>query len=272
MMPGKWSFPIGEMLGEGSSAEVYAMEDNRVLKAFRGHVTREHVEREFQNTEKVREAGLPVPQAHELVEADGQLGIVFQRMAGRALQKFIMERPCEIDETGRRFARLHYQIHQPIDAQLPWQVTKYMDKIRESQALPFALQRQAMRLLGTLPLGNSLCHGDFTPPNVVVNDQTIAVLDWPNAVAGNPVACVVETSLNLVRYRENVSEPFLYGAEIFRKSYLEECARLRPSFAEDFAQWEPVVAAAMLSTTIYEPEIARLRGIVVAGLERLGRN
>ena len=76
----------------------------------------------------------------------------------------------------------------------------------------------------------------------------------------------METALNLVRLGDDRAPEFMRGAGLFRQAYLEECARLRPGFVDDFARWEPIVAAAMLHGVSYQPEAERLRAIVETGV------
>jgi len=257
----------GELIGAGRSGEVYAWGTCKVLKVFRDERDREHVEREFHNTRAVRQAGIPAPEAFEIIRHGDKLGIVYERAAGAQLERYLVENPWAVEEMARKFAALHLDVHRRSIPELPWQVSRYLLKIRESRALPFALQRRAMLALCALPLDSVVCHGDFTPPNVIVAGNGEAmVIDWPNVTSGNPIACVAETALNLVRLRENCPRNFMEGAIRFRSAYLAECERLRPSFAGDFAQWEPVVAAAMLNGVTYEPERERLQAIAISGL------
>jgi thiamine kinase-like enzyme len=53
------------------------------------------------------------------------------------------------------------------------------------------------RYLGLLPSGNKICHMDFQPGNIMLNENGYQVIDWSEAVRGSPVADIAMTSLML---------------------------------------------------------------------------
>lgn len=255
---------LGEMIGSGASSKVYAFGRDKVMKVFGANRDLEHVEREFRNARAARNAGLPVPEAFEVVRLGEGYGVVYERAPGEQLVQFLLKRPWTVTKMARRFARLHLEVLQVSIPGLRWQISHYMETIRQGNLLPFSAQRRILLMLCSLPLDEALCHGDFTPTNIVVTaHDTMMIVDWPNACSGNPDACVANTALTLDSEREDRTRNFILCARLFRRAYLAECLRLRPRIARDFGQWQIVIAATRLQgSELYPPEKERLLAMV----------
>ena len=251
--------PLGQLVGAGRSGDVYTFGAGKVIKLFHPHRDADHVHREFSHARAVSERGLPAPAVYEEINYDGRRGIVFEHAVGVQMEKAMMRHPLLIPCMAKRLARLHLALHRCKVPTLPWQIERYGEKIRASTQMPFALQRTVLDLLYRLPLGDAVCHGDLTPQNVVVTDSGEKVVDWLNATQGNPMACVAETSVSLLRRRPGLSLFFMGGAWLFRRLYLAEYFRESGPAQEQLAHWEVVVSAAMLQTADYPPERHRLR-------------
>ena len=86
----------GALIGAGRTADVYAWGDGHVLKLYQDWMPAIAIEREFAITRLARESGLPVPAAEELLQVEGRLGIVFERILGISLLKILSGRPWEL--------------------------------------------------------------------------------------------------------------------------------------------------------------------------------
>ena len=106
-------------LATGSSAEVHAYGDGRVIKLFRSkadwHVT------ELQASRTAREAGIATPAliCDGLVEVGDREGIIYERVDGPTMQQYLENHPERAEECGRTLAALHAQIHSCKAPELP---------------------------------------------------------------------------------------------------------------------------------------------------------
>jgi thiamine kinase-like enzyme len=73
-------------------------------------------------------------------------------------------------------------------------------------------KNKIMQYLKKLPEGESLCHGDFHPENVLLSNSKDFVIDWMTATQGNSCSDVAHTDL-LLRY--GVSPEEKHGIEKF---------------------------------------------------------
>ena len=83
---------LGQLIGRGRCAEVFAWEDGRVLKLFHESMSG-MAERELEATRIAHEAGLPVPAPDGIVEVDHRSGIVLERVDGPSLEEWMLSRP-----------------------------------------------------------------------------------------------------------------------------------------------------------------------------------
>jgi tRNA A-37 threonylcarbamoyl transferase component Bud32 len=82
----------GVLLGCGRSAEVYAWND-KALKLFRDGISAERARAEAKVARAAHRAGLSVPAVSEVVEIDGRIGIVYERVDGVTMLQTFATRP-----------------------------------------------------------------------------------------------------------------------------------------------------------------------------------
>jgi hypothetical protein len=68
-------------LAEGRVSHVYVLKDKRVLKLLHKTVPDRKVDDEFRRCQIITRAGVPSPQALEIVEVEGRRGIIFESAA-----------------------------------------------------------------------------------------------------------------------------------------------------------------------------------------------
>jgi aminoglycoside phosphotransferase (APT) family kinase protein len=239
-----------ELIGKGLSAKVFAWGDGRVLKLFHEPVVRSRVEREFTATRLVHSAGLPAPAAYEMVEVEGKLGIVFERVEGRSLLGLTQARPWKIFEVIRQAAELHADINR---ASAPAGLRTLHERIAKRIDVSDASDsdKQAARSrLAALPDGTSICHGDFHPDNVLLTSRGPVVIDWSAASRGHPVGDLACTS----RLMKNASLPpwapwyghfMLLGLRsAMHRSYLKWYFRQNAGSRREVEAWQLPLAVA----------------------------
>jgi aminoglycoside phosphotransferase (APT) family kinase protein len=153
-----------QIIGTGMTADVYAWGTGRVLKLYHRCVADSVVDREYANTRAVKAIGLPVPQAYEMIETGGRRGIVFDRVEGRTIFEHVKVRPWTLFSAARQLAELHAQLHGCVaPRELPQQHHRIDSRIGAAAAASDEEKQIARRRLAELPVGESLCHGDFHP-------------------------------------------------------------------------------------------------------------
>ena len=73
---------MSERFARGRSAEVFRVDDDKVLKLFFEDYPREYAEKEYRNTKTASELGCTPLQVYEMVEQDGRAGFVMSYVDG----------------------------------------------------------------------------------------------------------------------------------------------------------------------------------------------
>lgn len=206
---------LGKVIGVGFTATVYEWEDGKVLKLFRQDFSKEAIEMEFRNAMAVRDLPFSKPKAYELITLDDRLGIVYDLMEGEALLDWVL-RTGDLQQCAVYMAELHKSILQ-MEVE---NVDDYKDFLRYFiSRIPDTSQREeALRILDRLPEGNTLCHGDFHPGNILLKQGTTGIIDFMNICHGYYLYDVARTVF-LVQYTP-VHEEGEMGEQIrqFKKS------------------------------------------------------
>ena len=157
----------GPLLARGRACDVYAVDDNLVLRRYRKKWEGRTVQDEADAMELARTNGYPVPRVHEVTETD----LVMDRIPGPTMLEVISRRPWQLRSCARTLASLHHQLHD-IAAPDSWRTP--------------------------LGPGNVIIHLDLHPLNVIMGPDGPVVIDWSNAGRGDGNADVALTFVLLM--------------------------------------------------------------------------
>jgi len=246
----------GHMIARGRTAEIFAWKDDQVLKLFLDEGAVRSVEHEAQVTGAVHKAGLPAPAVEGIVEVEGRLGIVFERVDGPSMLQVFRSKPWRIPQLARTLARLHAAIHSCEMPELPSLREDLERGIREEVELPEETKEAVLSHLEHLPDGDAICHLDFHPDNILMSSHGPVVIDWANPRRGDPLADVAASSL-LIRLAP--LPQFMAGRWLinmvrawFHSIYLKQYLQLRPTSHQQIAVWELPLVTARLADNIPE--------------------
>lgn len=267
---------IGPLIGQGRTAEVFACGSDRVLKLYQSWMPASPIEREFAFMKTAAAAGLPVPAANELLEQDGRLGIVMERLDGPSMLKVLSSQPWKAASLTRQLADLHAQMHTCLIPQEPYtQRQQIQDGIERTQALPPEQKGPMLARLQALPEGSTLCHGDFHPDNVILTSHGPVIIDWLTGMRGHPLGDAARTSLlftsgglppnvsTSTRLLINASRLWLHS--IYMKRYLQ----LTRTSRADIEAWRlPLLAARLAEVESFPQE----RDLILKEIDFLQEN
>ena len=115
----------GPLLGQGRTAEVYAWGDFQVLKLFFTTWPVDCIHQEARVARLVHEAGLASPATGDLIEVEGRLGIVFERVDGPSMLEDVARHPWRIVSAAHQFADLQLWKSQTPKEFIDWSVELY---------------------------------------------------------------------------------------------------------------------------------------------------
>ena len=250
-------------IAEGRTAEIYNWDERHILKLYRDWCPPDWVDYEARIARAVYEAGIPSPQAGEIVELDGRRGLIYERLEGISMLQDMNARPWMLWKHARSLAQLQAGIHQKSIEGLP----SYKDRLRydigRSSQLNDELRKKVLGILDGLPDGQNLCHGDYHPGNVFLTKNRPVVIDWMTACSGSPWADVARTSLILSigakAAGKQVSPILRMAIRLYHRSYLHRYLALTSNEGNELNRWVPVIAAARLNEEIHPEREALLK-------------
>jgi uncharacterized protein (TIGR02172 family) len=266
---------LGKPVAVGRTSEVFPWDNDRVLKLGYPSSPSCWIEDEFGIGKYVQEMGLPVPRIYERVRINDRDGIVFERIEGPSLLAKLIKKPWKVNQYAQMMAKLHAKIHEVpapvhIGTQREWVREEIIDA---NEFLKGELQYKVFALLDSLPDGNTLCHGDFHPGNIVMTKQGPVIIDWMTVSRGSAMGDVAITSLALKVGKAPVSAIAQRILNIigntFHSTYLKAYFQIHPGQRQLIRAWRIVMAASHLDVS--EPEDrANLLNIIYAGLDSCG--
>jgi len=260
-----------ELLATGRTAEVYALDDQRILKVLRPGFPARMAEVEAQVAQRVLSVYDAAPRCDGVVRAGDRSALVYERVDGPTMDGRLRTHPWQIGRLGRRLGELHAGMHERDGTGFREQRPAIHDAIeRAEEVLPREVAAAAHRRVDELPTDSRLCHGDLHPGNVLLGPRLV-VIDWENVRAGSPVADVARTMFLLGDsvMPDSLPGPMATLAGAIRRAvtraYLAGYRSVRPLDSAELTAWRLPIVAARLAEGIAEerlPLTAAIEGLV----------
>ncbi len=215
-----------------TSKTVYR-DGDKAIKVFDEDFSKADVLNEALNQARIEETGLNIPKILEVTTLNGKWAIVSEFIEGKTLSQLMQENPDKFDEYLDMFVNLQLQMHKEKAPLLGKLKDKMHRKISETELDATTRYELHTRLEG-MPKHNKVCHGDFNPSNIIINESGKAyILDWSHATQGNASADAARTYLL-----------FLLNGDITRANkYLDMFCKKSDTAKQYVQKWLPIVAA-----------------------------
>lgn len=228
---------LKKMIAESEKVRVYES-DGKCVKVFKDPAEPKSVVLyEALTHARVEETGFArIPPVEEIARIDGKWAIVYRHISGKTLDQLIREDPSKRDQYLEKMADLQIEINSLQSPRLSRQADYLKRSIDGLDMIDDVKKYELMTRLSTMPKHSKLCHGDFSPDNIIMSDDGVFIVDWLKAKQGNASADVAKTYLNFcIRHRTESAEKYL-------KIYCEKTG----TSSEYVHGWLPIVAAAQL--------------------------
>lgn len=205
---------------------------DKVIKVFNSDYSKADILNEALNQARIEETGLNIPKILGVEMVDGKWAIITEFIEGKTLAQ-LMDQTDNADKLLEQFVDIQIEIHTKKAPLL----TKLKDKMNRkiSGADIDATTRYELhtRLEG-MPKHNKVCHGDFDPSNIIINNEGVPyIIDWAHATQGNASADVARTYLLFC----------LAGKEEVAKKYMDIFCKKSDTAKQYIQKWLPIVAA-----------------------------
>ena len=247
----------GEVIGKGRSAEVIYWSNNRVLKLFFKDFPNNLIDYQFKVDSLIGEIFPNCPKAIEKIEEKGRIGIVYEYIEGKILSDFMGKKIKSVSKGIRMLAEIHAEMHKYEIMGINIQKDTFRLAINQTDLLDDDQKKEIIEYFEKLPDGNTICHGDLHPENVMVSKNKLYVIDWSNAYSGNPIGDVART-FYAVKYglapsdeytlKKNFIVRFFFKKikSLVAKTYIKHYMKLTGISLKEIKKWDLVIFAARL--------------------------
>ncbi len=237
---------LGPLLGRGYIAEVFAYGEGKAIKLFFDEDSEQDAKLEARVTNAALECGIVVPRVWDVVKVNGRAGIVMERIEGESMLEWGTVFPWRIYTGAKMMARMHTDMHSKTSEQMPDLRDKLRNGIENAEGVSEDVRVRALERLAGLPDGDSICHGDFHPDNIMMSKAGPVIIDWQDGVIGRPSADIartvvlVESGVPLV----GVIRRAVVGVarNIFLSLYLKEYFKMTGMTWDEVSPWMLPVA------------------------------
>lgn len=215
---------------------IYRYEDT-VIKVFEESYSKSLILNEALNQARVEESGLRIPRILSVGNIDGCWSITMDYIPGQTLDQMMNDNPDKIDEFLELFVDIQLDMHSKTSPMLNKLKDKLVTKIQSVKELDATTKYELLMRLDSMPKHTKLCHGDFLPSNIIINDSGAYIIDWSHATQGNASGDVAITYLKLTLYNPELADKYI---KLFCK---------KSDTALQYVQkWIPIAAALQLLT------------------------
>ena len=229
-------YNLSQPIAERRTKTVYR-DGNKTIKLFVENYSKAAILNEALIQSRVEEnTDLRMSRLIEVTKIDNRWALVTEFIEGTPLDVLMREHPEKEDEYLNLFIDIQLEIMSKKVPLLNRLKDKYRRKLSEADIDDTTRYELLQRLEGTKN-HDKLCHGDFNPSNVIINENgEYSIIDWAHATQGNASADVAKTFLLFsLNSQTRLAEKYL---NLFtEKSGLEK---------RGIQRWIPIVAAVQL--------------------------
>jgi len=227
------SMDFGRVIAVRTDKTIYR-KDDIVIKLFAENYSKADIFNEALNQARVEETELNLPKIIEVKQYDHKWAISLEYIKGKTLAELMILHPENYDEYMNLFVDLQITVHKQKCPLLNKMKDKIYRKILEAD-IDATTRYDLLTSLESKPNHSKLCHGDFNPSNIIIDDNGKAfILDWSHVTQGNASSDAARTYLL-----------FLLDGNISRAEQYLDLFCEKSGITKKYVQgWIPIVAAA----------------------------
>ncbi len=189
-------YNLNDVMVERYNKTVY-FDNGRTIKLFKEHYSKAQILNEALIHARIEEdTDLQIPKLQEIAKINDRWAIVLDHIYGRSLQNMMDDHPENMDELLRLFVDIQKEVLSRSVPMLGRIKEKFRRKLTSTDLIDNGTKYELLQRLEGMQNKFCLCHGDFNPSNVIIDDNgDWHVIDWAHATQGNEEADAARTYL-----------------------------------------------------------------------------
>jgi aminoglycoside phosphotransferase (APT) family kinase protein len=226
---------LDKIIAKRTDKTIY-LDGNKIIKVMGSSYPASDVLSEALNLAIVNTTVLRTPKLLEVTQIDGKWAIVWEYIKGKTLAELMEEDKPNYKNYLDRFVDIQLAMHNHSTTRLPLLTEKLQRKIAAC-GLDATARYELSTRLASLPRHTKLCHGDFNPTNIIINDKgDDYIIDWSHAAQGNASADAAQTYLLF----------WLAGNTDTAEAYLDKFCKKSDTAKQYVQKWVSIISAAQL--------------------------
>lgn len=246
---------LKNLISSSETVDVYRVGDMAV-KLFKEGCRKTMTLYEALTHSRVEDTGLNIPTIREVAVINNRWAIKMDLIEGKTLADAMKEDPEHMDDYLNQMMDIQLEIHSKKVPKLSKLKDKQARQINELNCIDDVKRYEILTRLESMPKHDKLCHGNFVPENIIINDKGTFVVDWVAARQGNASADVAKTYLLLSLTAPDFAEKYL--------NLFCEKTNTSKKYVQD---WLPIVAAARLTENKPEERDLLMKWVDVVAYE-----
>lgn len=236
---------LNNPIAERKNKTIYK-DNDKIIKLFVSSHPKSDVLNEALNHARVEEvSNLNVPKLLEVKTIDDRWALISEYVEGKTITELMKEFPEKEDHFLNLFVDVQLVV---LDNEVPMLnriKEKFKRKLENATNIDDNTKYELLQRLEGMKNHSKLCHGDFHPSNVIVQeDGTVYVIDWSHVTQGNASADAARTYLLFsMDGKDELAEKYL--SLFSEKSGIEK---------RSIQRWIPLVAATQMTKNIPEEQ------------------
>ena len=180
-----------ECIGKGGNGAVYRLDAETIVKVYYGSTeTLEKIQESRRSAQKLMAYGIPVAIAFDVVRVGEDYGLVYELLDCKTIGELIHDDPTTAERWAHEASEILKLLHttevpegtfpDARDSGHRW-VEVAKDVLTEDQ------RARLHRIYDTMPVKNTLVHGDYHAGNIMVQNGEIVLIDTDDVAQGDPI-------------------------------------------------------------------------------------
>lgn len=227
-------------IAKGNTAEIF-LYDTKVVKLFKEYLPDTESMNEAKKQKYAYSCGLSVPNVFEVTKIQNRQAIIMEYVKGKSIGDLLLNNLNEAEQYINICVNEQIKIHSICvnTDEIESMIERLERQIKSVHKLDEKQKGNILNKLHSIKFESRLCHGDFHPFNLILNNKNVNIIDWVDASSGDIRADVFRTYLLY-------AQSHIELAEMYLQIYCSNTDLTR----DEIFQWAPIIITARFAEKV----------------------